>query len=560
MADAFHMARQHNILWIMCDQLRFDYLSCYGHEALQTPNIDRLAERGVRFTNAYVQATVCGPSRMSAYTGRYVRSHGSTQNGIPLRVGEPTLGDHLREVGMRNVLIGKTHMRPDLDGMKRLGIDPSAEIGARVGEGGFDAFDRDDGVHPTGYRKKEPAYNEYLRHAGFQAENPWEFWANSAEGVGGENQSGWLLTHADKPARVPEEHSETAYMTRRAIEFMEAAEMDGQPWCAHLSYIKPHWPYIVPAPYHEMFGPDDVKPAVRSDEELEAAHPLFKAMTEEVYSRNFARDEVREKVIPAYMGLIKQIDDQLGRLFSFMEERGLDKKTMIVFTADHGDYLGDHWMGEKYLFYQSAAKVPLIIYDPSNEADATRGTVSDALVEMIDLAPTFVEFAGGEPPMHILEGKSLLPLLHDIDIAWDRKYVFSELDYSNLPARLKLGRDIQECRATMVFDGRYKMVEVMGFAPILFDLLSDPDELKDLGCDPSAEETRQRLTSVLNAWHRKTKQRITKSDAAYRALDPVLRESDPDLLAGVIIGYWDEAELEEEKRKIARILSENLNK
>ena len=162
--------------------------------------------------------------------------------------------------------------------------------------------------------------------------------------------------------------------------------------------------------------------------------------------------------------------------------------------------------------------------------------------------------------MHILEGKSLLPLLHDNDIVWDRKYVFSELDYSNLPARLKLGRDIQECRATMVFDSRYKMVEVMGFAPILFDLLSDPDELKDLGCDPSAEEIRQRLTSVLNAWHRKTKQRITKSDAAYRALDPVLRESDPDLLAGVIIGYWDEAELEEEKRKIARILSENLNK
>ena len=163
-----------------------------------------LAERGVRFTNAYVQATVCGPSRMSAYTGRYVRSHGSTQNGIPLRVGEPTLGDHLRDVGMRNVLIGKTHMRPDLDGMKRLGIDPDSEIGSRVGEGGFEAFDRDDGVHPTGYRKKEPAYNDYLRHAGFQAENPWEFWANSAEGEGGQDHSGWLVDPCRQAcARVP---------------------------------------------------------------------------------------------------------------------------------------------------------------------------------------------------------------------------------------------------------------------------------------------------------------------------------------------------------------------
>ncbi|TBX15057.1 sulfatase-like hydrolase/transferase [Nioella sediminis] len=551
------MTKQRNILWIMCDQLRFDYLSCYGHDRLHTPNIDRLAERGVRFNNAYVQATVCGPSRMSAYTGRYMRSHGSTQNAVPLRVGEPTLGDHLSETGTRCVLIGKTHMRPDLEGMKRLGIDPASEIGARVAEGGFEAFDRDDGVHPTGYRKKEPAYNAYLRHAGFQAENPWEFWANSAEGADGTNQSGWLLTHADKPARIPEEHSETAYMTRRAMAFMEAAEADGRPWCAHLSYIKPHWPYIVPAPYHDMYGPEDVKPAVRSSQELENAHPLFKAITEEVYSRNFSRDEVREKVIPAYMGLIKQIDDQLGQLFAFMDERGLTENTMIVFTSDHGDYLGDHWMGEKYMFYQQAAKVPLIVVDPSSEADATRGSVSDALVEMIDLAPTFVEYTGGTPAMHILEGRSLMPLLRDSDADWTRTHVFSELDYSNLPARLKLGRDVQDCRATMVFDGRFKMIEVQGMRPMLFDLQTDPDELIDLGEDVAQEDVRRRLRSALDKWHRDTRLRITKSDEAYRAMDPVLRESDPDLVAGVVIGYWDEEEVEAEQRKIARILSQS---
>ena len=94
-----------NILFIMCDQLRADYLSCYGHPYLNTPHIDRLAARGVRFTRAYAQSSICGPSRMSAYTGRYVRSHGSTWNGVPLRVGEPTLGDHLRELGMSVVVI-----------------------------------------------------------------------------------------------------------------------------------------------------------------------------------------------------------------------------------------------------------------------------------------------------------------------------------------------------------------------------------------------------------------------------------------------------------------------
>ena len=118
------MTAPRNVLFIMCDQLRHDYLGVYGHPHIRTPAIDRLAARGVRFTNAYVQSPICGPSRMSAYTGRYMRSHGSTWNGIPLRVGEPTLGDHLAEIGVRNVLVGKTHMVPDREGMARLASPP----------------------------------------------------------------------------------------------------------------------------------------------------------------------------------------------------------------------------------------------------------------------------------------------------------------------------------------------------------------------------------------------------------------------------------------------------
>ena len=111
------MRQTKNILFIMCDQLRFDYLSCYGHRRLFTPNIDALAANGVRFTRAYVQSPVCGASRMSFYTGRYVQSHGATWNGVPLKVGEMTLGDYLRPLGVRTVLVGKTHMRADREGM-----------------------------------------------------------------------------------------------------------------------------------------------------------------------------------------------------------------------------------------------------------------------------------------------------------------------------------------------------------------------------------------------------------------------------------------------------------
>lgn len=350
------MTSKRNVLFIMCDQLRFDYLSCAGQKSLTTPNIDRLASRGVRFTNAYVQSTVCGPSRMSAYTGRYVRSHGSTHNGVPLRVGEPTLGDHLREVGVRCALIGKTHMKADEEGMERLGIAKDSVIGVRVAECGFEPFERDDGLHPSTSYDPDPAYDSYLRQHGFEAENPWEHWANSGEGENGENFNGWLLVHADKAARIPEEHSETPYMTRRAMRFIEDAEAKGEVWCAHLSYIKPHWPYIVPAPYHAMYGKAEIQPPVRSEAERVSPNPIFEAFQQERYSKNFSRDEVRETVVPCYMGLIKQIDDQLGHLFDFMEKRGLFKNTLVVFTSDHGDYLGDHWLGEKYLFHDVAVR------------------------------------------------------------------------------------------------------------------------------------------------------------------------------------------------------------
>ena len=135
-----------NILFVMYDQLRFDYLSCAGHPHLQTPNFDRVAAMGVRFTNAFVQSPICGASRMSFYTGRYVSSHGAAWNGFPLRVGERTMGDHLRSSGMDCWLIGKTHMKADAEGMARLGLSPDSEIGARQAECGFDAWIRDDGL------------------------------------------------------------------------------------------------------------------------------------------------------------------------------------------------------------------------------------------------------------------------------------------------------------------------------------------------------------------------------------------------------------------------------
>ncbi|MFK7869178.1 MAG: alkaline phosphatase family protein [Roseobacter sp.] len=526
-----------HVLWIMADQLRWDYLSCYGHPHLHTPHIDRLAAQGVTFTNAYVQSPFCGPSRMSSYTGRYCHSHGATWNGFPLRVGEPTLGDHLRKLGVRPVLVGKTHMRPDREGMAWLGIDPASEIGVRVSECGFDPFERDDGLHPDGPYAPEPRYNEYLRAQGLNDANPWHSRANAGLDAEGQRLSGWLLKYSNLAADIPEHLSETPYMTRRAIDFIDSA--GDAPWLCHLSYIKPHWPYIVPEPYASMYGPEHVIPVVRSEAERATDHPVYKAYMENRICRAFSQEGVRETVIPAYMGLIKQLDDQIGVLLAHLEARGLMDQTMIVVTSDHGDYLGDHWMGEKDLFHDQSVKVPMIIYDPRATADTTRGTKDSALVEAIDLAPTFVDFFGGAPLPHILEGRALSPRLHGVEVPW-RHYAISEYDYATREARQVLRVAQEDARLIMIRDARWKYVHAEGFRPMLFDLEEDPQELNDLGgvAGPALDAVRARMEAALFAWARRHHNRITVPPEHINAMHG------PEG-GGIVIGVWDEQAYEE---------------
>ena len=507
-----------NILFIMYDQLRFDYLSCAGHPHLETPNFDRVAAKGVRFTNAYVQSPVCGGSRMCFYTGRYASSHGAHWNGFPLRVGEQTMGDHLRANGMSCWLIGKTHMKADVEGMERLGLSPDSVIGARQAECGFDVWIRDDGLWGQGpaglYDEKRSPYNEYLNAKGYNSENPWADFANASID-GDEIATGWIFRNADKPANIREEDSETPWLTDRTLEFL--SEQKG-PFCAHVSYIKPHWPYIVPAPYHNMFNHNHVPQASRHDIERENAHPILDAYQTNKIAQAFQKDEVRHKVIPAYMGLIKQCDDQLGRILDALETSGQINDTMIVLTSDHGDYLGDHWLGEKDMFHEQSVKIPMIIYDPRSQADGTRGTECDALVESIDLAATVIEAAGGTVPNHIVEGRSLQPFLFGQTPQW-REFVISEYDYSVTPQAVKLGVAPNDARLFMVFDGRYKLVHAEGgFRPILFDLAEDPEEFIDLAKTDSHQDVIDRLYRHLASWGRRVSQRVTKSEDDLRAM------------------------------------------
>ncbi len=519
-----------NILFIMCDQLRWDYLSCTGHAHLKTPNIDRLARMGVRFDKAFVQSPVCGPSRASFYTGRTVFSHGATWNFVPLPIGEMTLGDYLKPHGVRVAVAGKTHFRSDVDGMARLGLTRETDVGLLVSEGGFEPWERDDGEHPDQLVSPDLPYNAYLHANGYVGENPWNEYANGAQTPDGELVSGWNMRNARLPARVKEEHSETAYITNRAMDFMR--EAGDQPWLMHLSYIKPHWPYLAPAPYHAIYGPQHVQTRCADESERADPHPVYNAFMQMDAATAFARDETRETVVPTYMGLIKQIDDHVGRVLDMLEETGRMKDTMIVFTSDHGDYLGDHWLGEKELFHEPSVRVPLIIYDPSPVSDSTRGTVVDHLVEAIDLVPTFIDARGLKVPYHRLEGRSLLPFLHGQTPADWRDFVFSELDYSFYRARLSLNLKPNDCRIYMVRDDKWKYVHFRGFRPQLFDLVNDPEELVDLGAHPAHDEVRRCMEAMLFDRLMSRRNRVTVADEIVESRTDRVREK------GIIIGEW----------------------
>ncbi len=517
-----------NVLFVMCDQLRWDHLSCYGHPVLHTPNIDGLAQRGVRFDRAYAQSAVCVPSRMSFYSGRYMSSHGSTWNHVPLPAAEIMLGDHLQRAGRDTALAGKTHVVPDVASLERLGLPRDGREARLRLAGGFGELDRYDGHAPPG---PESGYADYLRQQGYAGADPWTTHVVSGHNEAGERVNGWLLRHAHQAACVHEQHSETAYMTERALEYIE--RQGDTPWVLHLSYIKPHWPLMAPAPYHAMYRDADTGPILSADPRTENAHPVLQAYRKaHADCLSYGQASVTRHVRPTYMGLVKQVDDHLGRVLALLERTGRDKDTLIIFTSDHGDHLGDHGLGEKELFYEQAVRLPLIVVDPRHEANATRGLALDAFVEAVDIVPTILDVLGLPPAPHVVEGHSLTPLLHGQGSHTWRDAVFSELDYAFRDARRVLGRRVDECQAWMVRTDRWKYVHWRGLRPQLFDMLHDPDELRDLGDAPALDSVRSEMKDRLLEWQQSRKLRTTVDHAL------VERRTEDWRGNGLFIGVW----------------------
>ncbi|HEX6142965.1 MAG TPA: alkaline phosphatase family protein [Geminicoccaceae bacterium] len=454
-----------NVLLITADQWRADCLGAAGHPLVRTPALDRLAADGVRFTRHFTQATPCGPSRASLHTGLYALNHRSITNGTPLDARHTDLSAEVRRAGYRPVLFGYTDRSHD---PRQL---PADDPRLRTYEGVYDGFEV--GV---GSDESYAAWRAHLERRTGRAFRLGELFGGAL----------------GEPAPYPAELSETAFLTDAALDFLERRDAD-RPWFLHVSYLKPHPPFVAPAPYHALYHPDDVPAPVRAaDPAREAAlHPWLRAKLEKPVGTGdwwgkparLDEEEIR-RARAVYYGLISEIDAGIGRLVEALQRRGEYDRTLIVVTSDHGEMLGDHWLLGKSGFFRQAFHVPLIIRDPA--AGATRGGAVNAFTEHVDLMPTVLGRLGLEIPLQC-DGLSLVPFLAGTPVHGWRAAAHYEHDFRDvetLAFETRLGLPSDKCQLAVRQGPRFVYVHFNGLEPLCFDLERDPGQFANIAADP----------------------------------------------------------------------------
>lgn len=446
-----------NILWITTDQQRYDALGCMGNPHLRTPNLDRLAGEGALLRSAFVQNPVCTPSRASMLTGRYPRTTRCRQNGQTLPRDERLLPRILADAGYTCGLAGKLHLsacHPDvLNGKPERRVDD-----------GYTVFDWHHDHWPWA------AYGEWLRERGGSPD------FTPIDGV------------RDVTTGPATELTSTAWACDCASRFItEHAE---GPWFYSLNIFDPHHPFRIPSDrLKEWQGRVDSLPLPVHGEKEWKSKPIWQEIDHggsyggngtpwEAYSENDHR-----WIKAAYYAMIEDIDTHVGNLLDQLERTGQAENTLVIFTSDHGELLGDHGIYLKGPHsYDCSVRVPLILRRP---AHITAGLVSDALVELIDLAPTIME-ATGLPAEPGMQGQSLTPLLQG-KTETHRDDVLCEYYNANFH---------HEPRAwtTMIRTEDRKLVRAHGQPDgELYDLTADPNELENRWHDPAYREDREVL-------------------------------------------------------------------
>jgi arylsulfatase A-like enzyme len=437
-----------NILLVHADQHRWDCLGAYGNPDVRTPHLDKLASEGVRFEHSYCPYPVCTPSRYSLLSGLYVNEHRGWSNRCTLAPGTETFPRILRKAGYSTAAVGKMHFTPTyLD----VGFDRMF-LAEQDGDGRWDddyhRYLMDRGL--VDRIDLEDQRREFRKHA------PREYWSTL----------GALVSD------LPDEHHSTTWVGDRALEVLESWK-PGTPGLLMVGFIKPHHPFDPPAPWYKMYDP--------------RALTLLPGWTETRPERDrrrargyFPNDRMTEaqlrRAMACYYATISHIDHHVGRLLDLLRRKGLYDNTIVLYTSDHGDYLGFHHMLLKgNHMYDPLVRVPLIIKWADGKG---AGTVSNRLVNNVDVAPTMCRAAGCQPG----------PRMYGQDLRTDgpgHEYIFCEVGRDHVMVRTRTRKLLRQAPK----DG-----------DLLFDLQTDPLEMTDVSGVPAYVEDLAALRSAAEAW------------------------------------------------------------
>jgi arylsulfatase A-like enzyme len=500
------MSQQPNFLFIITDQHRADYLGCAGHPVLKTPHIDSLAATGTRFERFFVATPVCMPNRASLLTGRYPSVHGLRQNGEHLTYRANTFADVLSANGYRTAAIGKSHVQPMTEHGAEPRVDPAAlgliKEAWKEDEGDYDheVPERYEGNQK--YEIPTPYYGyshvDMVTNHGDQAGGHYLQWLRSKSSMADQwrdrkNQ----LPHSYKCPQayrtpIPEELYSTSYIRDKALDYLDSVKNDSKPFFSFVSFPDPHHPFTPPGKYWDMYKPEqfDVplpwgshKNPTKPMKWLRAQHEAGKRLATSQEAFMAEPDEIREAMALS-CGMIAMIDDAVGMIVQKLKEIGKYDNTVIVFNADHGDYLGDFGLMLKgALPFRSIMRVPFIWSDP---AARSKGGVSNALTSTVDLAPTIMARAGVKP-YHGIQGKSLLPYVEGAP--GERNQLLTE--HQDTFVRMGMPRFMM-VRNLITDDFRYTVYRGEDWGE-LYDLKNDPNESNNLWDDPAYAKVRMQM-------------------------------------------------------------------
>ncbi len=430
-----------NLLFILSDQHRPDFLGCAGHPTVQTPHLDRLAARGTRFANAYTNCPICVPARAALATGRYVHEIGNWDNAFPYDGSVPSWHHLLRDQGIRIDMIGKLHFQGQgTDHGFTQEIEPLHVV---QGVGDVLACIRQDPPRRYGQRRNieeaGPGDSTYLQYDRRNAANA----------------SAWLQAHA----------------------------ADEQPWMLFVSFVCPHPPFIAPPDLFNRYAQQKLAMPRQWQQEAWPDHPALARMRDFFHLEEPFTEEELQRLHAAYHGTTTFLDQQIGQLLDTLASLGLTDSTRIIYSSDHGESLGERGHVGKFLMYEETAGIPMIVAGPEVPA----GKVVETPVSLIDLFPTILEAVGVKQTTltDALPGSSLWSLAGGAD--QDRS-VFSEYHAVGSTNAFY-----------MVRNGRYKYVHYTYEAPHLFDLQSDPDEVNNLAGSSDHQMLLQSLEQQLRA-------------------------------------------------------------